>query len=146
MKQQAAMPQPPQLAVVRSPSDRRQSVHAEPWSKITIMMEDHHVTYLDLVSMFMRVRHHRTVARAEIVRAFVEFMERSEIDFTQFATIEDMTAYMTEYFGQIPDRGRLPLLESGLFHRRHFEQEHGGRAIDVPKQRKQPMGAVAHSR
>lgn len=131
MKHQAAATgQPPQLAVVRSSPAGRPRVHAEPWTKVTIMMQDHHVTYLDLVSMFMRVRHHRIVARAEIVRALVEFMEQSGIDFTRFATIEEMTASMTEYFERIPNCGKLPLLESGLFHHRRFEQERGGREID----------------
>ncbi len=125
MKQGVTPPQAPQLTAARSSSAGRRRVHTEPWTKVSVMMEEHHVTYLNLVSMFMRVRHHRTVARAEIVRAFVEFMERSGIDFTQFASIEEMTAYLTEYFSRIPDPGRLPLRESGLFHRRHFDRERG---------------------
>jgi hypothetical protein len=133
MKQQtAAKPQSPaQFAVVRSASAGRPIVHTEPWSKITMVMEDRHVAYLDLVTLVMRLRHHRAVARAEIIRALVEFMEKSGIDFTRFSTIEDMTEYLTAYFQRIPNRGRMPLLESGLFRGSHVERERGGREIDV---------------
>jgi hypothetical protein len=129
--QTAAKPQPSRFGVVRSPSVGRVIVHTEPWSKITMMMEDRHVAYLDLVTLFMRLRHHRPVARAEIIRALVEFMQKSEIDFTQFSTIEDMTESLTAYFQQIPNRGRMPLLESGLFRGSHFERERGGCEFNV---------------
>lgn len=34
------------------------------------------------------------MARAEIIRALVEFMIRSNIDFAQFANAEDMVSYL----------------------------------------------------
>jgi hypothetical protein len=95
----------------------------EPWEKITVVMSDRHVGYLDVMSVLIRMRHHKAISRAEIIRAFVEFMDRSRIDFSQFATAEDMVEYLIEYFRKIPNRGRLPLLlESSLFHPERAEQ------------------------
>jgi hypothetical protein len=95
----------------------RPTIHTEPWEKITVVMLERHAGYLDVMSVLMRMRHHKAISRAEIIRAFVEFMERSGIDFTQFATVEAMVEYLTDYFSRNPKRGRLPLLlESNLFH------------------------------
>jgi hypothetical protein len=95
----------------------RPLMHTEPWEKITVVMLERHAGYLDVMSVLIRMRHHRAISRAEIIRAFVEFMERSGIDFTQFSDVEEMVGYMTAYFRRNPNRGRLPLLlESSLFH------------------------------
>lgn len=110
----------------------RPVVHTEPWEKITVVMLERHVGYLDVMSVLIRMRHHEVVSRAEIIRAFVEFMERSGIDFTQFATADAMVEYLIAYFQRNPNRGGLPLLlESSLFHpeRAGTEREHDERKV-----------------
>src|SRR5258708_4581582 len=98
----------------------RPLVHSEPWAKITVVMFERHAAYLDVMSVLMRMRHHRSISRTELIRAFVEFMERSPIDFSQFATMEQMVQYLVRHFRRIRNRGRLPLLlESSLFHPEH---------------------------
>jgi hypothetical protein len=94
----------------------RQVVHTEPWTKVMLVMLDRHVAYLDVVSVLIRLRHHRAMSRAEILRGLIEFMERSRIDFSRFATVTDLTEHLAVYFRQVPHRGRVPLLlESSLF-------------------------------
>lgn len=95
----------------------RPTVHTEPWEKITVVMLERHAGYLDVMSVLIRMRHHKAISRAEIIRALVEFMEQSRIDFAQFATANEMTEYLIGYFRRNPNRGRLRLLlESRLFH------------------------------
>ncbi|HYU26445.1 MAG TPA: hypothetical protein VEO74_14645 [Thermoanaerobaculia bacterium] len=95
----------------------RQVVHTEPWTKVLLVMLDRHVAYLDVVSVLIRLRHHRAMSRAEILRGLVEFMERSRIDFSRFATVAELTDHLAAHFRQVPLRGRVPLLlESSLFH------------------------------
>lgn len=102
----------------------RPVMHTEPWEKITVVMLERHAGYLDVMSVLIRMRHHKAISRAEIIRAFVEFMGRSGIDFTQFASVDEMVEYLTEYFSRNPKRGRLPLLlESSLFRPAHAEQD-----------------------
>lgn len=92
-------------------------MHTEPWEKITVVMLERHAGYLDVMSVLIRMKHHKAISRAEIIRALVDFMERSRIDFSQFATADEMVVYLIGYFSKIPNRGRLPLLlESSLFH------------------------------
>jgi hypothetical protein len=95
----------------------RQVVHTEPWTKVMLVMLDRHVAYLDVVSVLIRLRHHRAMSRAEILRGLIEFMERSRIDFSRFATAAEMTEHLATHFRQVPGRGRVPLLlESSLLH------------------------------
>lgn len=99
-------------------------MHSEPREKITVVMLERHAGYLDVISVLIRMRHHKVVSRAEIIRAFVEFMQRSGIDFTQFATVHEMVEFLTEYFRRNPRRGHLPLLlESSLFRAERADQQ-----------------------
>jgi hypothetical protein len=95
----------------------RQVVHTEPWTKVTLVMLDRDVAYVDVVTVLIRLRHHRAMSRAEILRGLIEFMKRSLIDFSRFATAAEMTEYLAAHFRRNPHRGRVPLLlESSLFH------------------------------
>jgi hypothetical protein len=95
----------------------RPRLHAEPRTNITVTLLVRHVGYLDLMSLGIWMRHQKSIPRAELVRAFVEFMEHSEIDFSQFATMNEMIAHLAELWREIPRAGRLRLLlESTLFH------------------------------
>lgn len=100
----------------RSAPPGRPLVHAEPWEKITVVLLDRHVGYLDIMCVLVRMRHGKAISRAELIRAFIEFMDRSGIDFTQFASMEGMVAFLAKRFREIPCRGNWPLLlESSLF-------------------------------
>lgn len=92
----------------------------ETWSKITVTIEERHIAYLDVVGVLIRLRHHRPIGRSEIVRALVEFMERCEIDFTVFATVDEIVEHLTDHLQEISSGGRLPALldESSLFNPR----------------------------
>jgi hypothetical protein len=104
------------LALV--PHRGRPIMHVEPWEKITVGMLDRHAAYLDVMSVLIRLKHHKAMARAEIIRALVEFMIRSNIDFARFATAEEMVTFLVARFRRVPNSGRLPrLLESTLFTR-----------------------------
>lgn len=121
--------------VVHQATAGRPIVHTEPYSKISVVMAEHHVNFLDLVTLCIRAKHPgRAVSRAEIVRAFIEFMKQSGIDFAQFSNADEMTEYLVAYFRRIPQSTRLPLLESALFNPTRAAQERvrrARRAIDV---------------
>jgi hypothetical protein len=127
----------PEGGVVKRPSKQSASpvsvvrgrplVHTEPWEKITVVLLDRHVGYLDIMCVLMRMRHGKAIARAELIRAFIEFMDRSGIDFTQFASMDDMVAFLAKRFGELPRRGRQwPLLLESSF----FQPPSGGRHPD----------------
>lgn len=129
----------PSTQLVVAQQRGRPVVHTEPWEKITVVMLERHIGYIDLMSILIRMKHHKAISRAEIIRALVEFMIRSKINFKQFATIEEMVQYLVQYFQRIPNRGRLPLLlESSLFHPERAKAEqptiHEVREIEVVAQ------------
>jgi hypothetical protein len=124
-----------QLALL--PQRGRPIMHVEPWEKITVIMLERHAVYLDIMSVLIRLKHHKAMARAEIIRALVEFMIRSNIDFARFATAEDLVTFLVSRFRRVPNSGRLPLLlESTLFHPERAAAEeqharHGEQHIEV---------------
>jgi hypothetical protein len=96
----------------------RPQVHTEPCAIVTVILLDRHVGYLDIMCVLMRMRHGKAIARAELIRAFIEYMNRSGIDFTQFASMDDMVAFLAARFRQIPRRGQWPLLLQSSFFQR----------------------------
>ena len=79
-------------------------------------MLDRHAGYLDMIGVLIRLRHHKAFRRGEIIRALVEFMDRSGIDFSKFATMEEMVAYLVARFRAASRPDKLPLLlDSGFF-------------------------------
>jgi hypothetical protein len=93
-------------------------VHTEPWAKTTLVLLDRHVAYLDIMCVLVRMSHGKAMARAELIRAFIEFMDRSGVDFTQFASEDDIAAFLTKRFREIPHRGQWPLLLESPFFKR----------------------------
>jgi hypothetical protein len=83
--------------------------------KVTVLLLQRHTAYWDVIGVLIRMRHDRAIPRTEIIRAFVEFMQQSAIDFSQFSSGDEMTAYLTEYFRAIPNRRVLPaVIETSL--------------------------------
>ena len=98
--------------------------HREPWEKITVNMLDRHAAYLDLMSVLIRLRHHRAVSRADLIRALIDFMQRSRVDFTRFATAQEISEYLVARFRKNPHRGEIPrLLQSTLFNAEQTAEE-----------------------
>ena len=50
------------------PNRGRPIVHTEPWAKITVVLLDRHVAYLDRLAIDIRLKHGRAISRAEIIR------------------------------------------------------------------------------
>ena len=44
----------------------RPIVHTEPWAKITVVLLDRHVAYLDRLAIDIRLKHGKAISRAEI--------------------------------------------------------------------------------
>jgi hypothetical protein len=91
------------VALLRRGSNGRQSIGRpvvldEPWGKITVMMLDRHAAYLDLVGICIRLEHHTFMSRAEIIRGLLTWIEKSGIDFSDFAAGREITESLTDLF------------------------------------------------
>ena len=68
----------------------RPTVHTEPWSKITVVLLDRHVAFLDRLAVDIRLKHSRAISRAEIIRALIEAASKSGADLSQADSAETL--------------------------------------------------------
>lgn len=61
----------------------RPVVHTEPWAKVTVVLLDRHVAYLDRLAIEIRLKHGKAISRAEIIRALIDAAAESGVDLTQ---------------------------------------------------------------
>ena len=61
----------------------RPIVHTEPWAKITVVLLDRHVAYLDRLAIDIRLKHGKAISRAELIRGLIEAAFQSGIDLSQ---------------------------------------------------------------
>jgi hypothetical protein len=70
----------------------RPVVHQEAWSKITVVMMDRQVEFLDRLSESIRDKSGKSINRAQIIRALVDFVDRSGIDLSEAKSEEEILA------------------------------------------------------
>jgi hypothetical protein len=58
----------------------RPIVHTEPWAKVTVVLLDRHVAYLDDLAIHLRQKHRWAASRAELIRALIEAAAASNVD------------------------------------------------------------------
>jgi hypothetical protein len=79
----------------------RPIVHTEPWAKITVVLLDRHVAYLDRLAIDIRLKHGKAISRAEIIRGLIEAAFQSGIDLSQADSIDTLVGLLT---GSTPKR------------------------------------------
>src|SRR5438045_3786508 len=79
----------------------RPIVHTEPWAKITVVLLDRHVAYLDRLAIDIRLKHGKAISRAEIIRGLIEAAFQSGVDLSQAASIDTLVELLA---GAVPKR------------------------------------------
>jgi len=74
----------------KSSNRGRPIVHTEPWAKITVVLLDRHVAYLDRLAIDIRLKHGKAISRAEIIRGLIEAAFQSGIDLSQADSIDSL--------------------------------------------------------
>jgi hypothetical protein len=87
---------PPRDTSVTRPTLGRPIVHTEAWSKVTVVLLDRHIAYLDRLAVEIRLRHHKAFARAELIRGLIEAAMDSGIDLSDAASIEEMVTLLND--------------------------------------------------
>jgi hypothetical protein len=70
----------------------RPIVHSEPWSKITVVLLNRHIVFLDRLAVDIRLEHGKAISRAELLRALVEAAIQSGMDLTEADSAEALVA------------------------------------------------------
>ena len=77
----------------------------EPWHKVTVIMRLRHAAYLDRLCIDIRMKHRKALYRSDIIRALIDFMDVSGIDFAECTSETEIVERLIEYFGST---GRRP--------------------------------------
>jgi hypothetical protein len=73
----------------------RPPVHDEAWTKVTVVLFDRQITFLDQLAGDIRSRTGATISRAQIIRAFVDSIRDASIDLTDATSEADLRSVVT---------------------------------------------------
>lgn len=82
------------LTQAKTSNRGRPIVHVEPWSKITVVLLDRHVAFLDRLAIDIRLKHGKAISRAEIIRGLIEASFQSGVDLSQADSIDTIVDLM----------------------------------------------------
>lgn len=63
---------------------------SESWEKITVVLLNRQVAFLDRMAVSIRLKHGRVVSRAELIRALIEATLRSGVDLSEAPNAQAM--------------------------------------------------------
>ena len=78
--------------------EQERPVVAQPdsWAKITVVLLDRHVAYLDRIAVDIRLQFGFAISRAELIRALIEAASRSGIVLSDASNIKEMIAMLSD--------------------------------------------------
>lgn len=80
-----------------SPRGRgRPIVHNEDWTKVTVVLLDRQILFLDRLALDIRAKTKTVVKRAEIIRALVDALDDSNLDLTTVETTQEMKTLLAQ--------------------------------------------------
>ena len=74
----------------------RPALHTEAWSKITVVLLDRQIAFLDRLAADVRLKTGKAVSRAQIIRALIDFVLKSGIDLTAATTENEIIDLLLE--------------------------------------------------
>ena len=74
----------------------RPPVHTDTWSKITVVLFDRQVVFLDRAAVAVRERTGKAISRAEIIRALIDGLEASDLDIASATTEAELKALVVD--------------------------------------------------
>jgi tryptophan synthase alpha subunit len=66
------------------------------WAKITVVLLDRHVAYLDRIAVDIRLQYGFAVSRAELIRALIEAAAQSGVVLSDAGNNKEMVAMLSE--------------------------------------------------
>jgi hypothetical protein len=84
---------PTEVGARRRPG--RPPVHDEPWTKVTVVLFDRQIAFLDQLAGNIRSNTGATMSRAQIIRAFVDAIRDAGLDLTGATSEADLRETIT---------------------------------------------------
>ncbi|MDP9361378.1 MAG: hypothetical protein M3P29_08005 [Acidobacteriota bacterium] len=83
------------MTPAKSSNRGRPIVHTEPWAKITVVLLDRHVAYLDRLAIDIRLKHGKAISRAELIRGLIEAAFQSGVDLSEATSLGTLVELLT---------------------------------------------------
>ena len=76
------------------PGPGRPALHEEAWSKVTVVLLNRHVVFLDRLATNIRERTGTAIKCAEIIRALIDVLAESDLDLTSATSAAELKALL----------------------------------------------------
>jgi len=76
--------------MAKSDKQRPQVIQVDSWAKITVVLLDRHVAYLDRIAVDIRLEHGFAISRAELIRSLIEAASQSGLVLSDAADMRQM--------------------------------------------------------
>jgi hypothetical protein len=74
----------------------RRPLHTEHWTKVTVVLMDRQIVFLDRLVAEIRAGSGAVLSRANIIRGLVDALAESDLDLTGIGSERALTAFLTE--------------------------------------------------
>jgi len=104
-KQQQTTNQPADIFAPTSPNNEskrgpgRPPLHAEAWTKVTVVLFDRQIVFLDRLSTSIRAQSGAAISRAQLIRALVDAVADAGIDLSTTRSEADIKAMLLSRLG-----------------------------------------------
>jgi hypothetical protein len=91
----------PRVESSDSPKRRgRRPTHTEHWTKVTVVLFDRQIVFLDRLGADIRAASGVAISRANVIRALVDALSESDLDLTGTRSEADLKAILTARLGR----------------------------------------------
>jgi hypothetical protein len=80
-------------------SPGRRPLHTEEWTKVTVVLLNRQIVYLDRLAADIRAKTGAAIKRAEIIRALIDALAASDLDLTAAESEEKLKTILTTRLG-----------------------------------------------
>jgi hypothetical protein len=77
----------------------RPQEHREEWTKVTVVLLEKQIHWLDRLALNIRYNTKQPISRAEIIRALISALDESGIDLTQRGTEQEVKTFILTQLG-----------------------------------------------
>jgi hypothetical protein len=90
-----------QAAKADKPKKRgRRPAHTEHWTKVTVVLFDRQIVFLDRLGADIRAASGVAISRAHVIRALIDALSESDLDLTGTRSEADLKAILTARLGR----------------------------------------------
>ena len=78
----------------------RRPSHTEHWTKVTVVLFDRQIVFLDRLGADIRAASGVAISRAHVIRALIDALSESDLDLTGTRSESDLKAILTAWLGR----------------------------------------------